>query len=221
MKPCAVIRDSQNRDEYGSIVNYRYDSNAAPFGRDLSSDLDRYNVFLFLNHEFESGTEAYTEFSYYQADTNLIRHPSTTTTGVELWFAAENPYNPFGVCGSPGRLPDWQIPDLSCNGKDLRMDYYRWVEVPRVTDNKAKTLRFLQGFRGSWGDWDWDTALVWSEAERTDITHNRISNNLMDEALTTRPPRPTTLLQAPIRAGPMEATSNGRWWTCTARTRPT
>ena len=61
---------------------------APPLGRDLRSELDRYNLFLFVNHEFENGTEAYTELSYYQADTNLIRHPSTMTTGVELVVVA-------------------------------------------------------------------------------------------------------------------------------------
>ncbi len=178
------IKDSQNRDEYGSIVNYRYNGNGDLFGRDLGSKLDRSNLFLFLNHEFEGGTEAYTEISYYEAKTNLSRDPSTTGTGIEMYVAKDHYYNPFGPCGSPNRLPDEIIGEnFTCDGKELRMDFYRWVEVPRITDNTATTWRFLQGFRGYWGDWDWDTALVWSEAKRTDITHNRISNTLMDAAL--------------------------------------
>jgi outer membrane receptor protein involved in Fe transport len=176
-------RDNVNEDEYGVRTNYRYDQNAPPLGRDLRSDLDRYNLFLFVNHEFENGTQAYTELSYYQADTNLIRHPSSTTTGVEMVVGAQNYYNPFGPCGSPNRLPFLTEDDVPCEGHPLFMTYYRWVEYPRIIDNTAKTWRFLQGFRGTWGDWDWDTALVWSEAKRTDITHNRISNNLMTAAL--------------------------------------
>jgi outer membrane receptor protein involved in Fe transport len=180
---CA-LRDGVNRDEFGSATGVRYDlSGAEPFGRDLNSDLDRFNVFLFLNHEFENGTEAYTEFGYYRAETNLIRHPSTMTTGVELYVGADNYYNPFGPCDSPNRVPGLSEEDVPCEGVPLMFDFYRWVEYPRIIENTATTWRFLQGFRGSWGDWDWDTAIVWSEAERDDITHNRISNNLMQEAL--------------------------------------
>jgi len=177
------IRDGLHRDEYGVTGNYRSDPNADALGRDLMSKLDRYNVFLFFNHEFESGTEAYTELSYYEAKTNFYRPPSTTTTGVEMVLGAENYYNPFGPCGSPNRLPFLTEDDVSCDGHPLFMTYYRWMEAPRIVDNTAKTWRILQGFRGSWGDWDWDTALVWSEAKRTDITHNRISSTLMQEAL--------------------------------------
>jgi iron complex outermembrane receptor protein len=177
------LRDGQYRDEYGSVVNYRYDQNAPPLGRDLRSDLDRYNLFLFLNHEFENGTEAYTELSYYRAETNLLRHPATMTTGVELYVGAANYYNPFGPCDSPNRVEGLPEDEVPCEGIPLMFDYYRWVEAPRVVDNTAETWRFLQGFRGTWGEWDWDTAIVWSEAERTDITHNRISNTLMQEAL--------------------------------------
>ncbi|MGA9574145.1 MAG: TonB-dependent receptor, partial [Lysobacterales bacterium] len=175
------LPDGVGRLEDGRAGPYRYNLNE---NRDLSSDLDRYNVFLFLNHEFENGVESYTELSYYEASTNLYRHPAATTTGVELVVAADNYYNPFGPCGSPNRLPDEVLgADFTCAGKSLLMDYYRYAENPRIIDNKATTWRVVQGFRGSWGDWDWDGAVVWSEAKRDDVTHNRISNNLMQEAL--------------------------------------
>ena len=174
------LPDGVGRLPDGRAGPYRYNLNE---NRDLSSKLDRYNVFLFLNHEFENGVEAYTELSYYKADTKLYRHPSTTTTGVELVVAADNYYNPFGPLGSPNRLPFELIGDKYPDGRDLLMDYYRYAEVPRINDNTAETWRALQGFRGSWGDWDWDGALLWSKATRDDVTHNRISNTLMQEAL--------------------------------------
>jgi outer membrane receptor for ferrienterochelin and colicin len=178
------LRDGVNRDEFGSATGMRYDLSAEPpFGRDLNSELDRYNLFLFLNHEFEGGVEAYTELSWYKAETNLIRHPATMTTGVELYVGAENYYNPFGPIDSVNRVPGLPLADVPESGIPLMFDFYRWVEYPRINDNTAETWRFLQGFQGTWGDWDWDTAVVWSEAKRTDITHNRISNNLMQEAL--------------------------------------
>ena len=48
---------------------------------------------------------------------------------------------------------------------------------------KKETYRFLQGFRGSSGDWDWETAFVTSKATSDDVTSQRMSNNLLKEAL--------------------------------------
>ena len=129
--------------------------------------------------------EAYTELSYYQANTNLIRHPSTVLSGLNMFVAADNYYNPLGPCSSPYRLPEEVIgPDVPCEGLELRIDNYRWAEVPRIVDNNAKSYRILQGLRGSFGEnWDWDSAILYSKAERDETTHNRISNTLMAEAL--------------------------------------
>ncbi|HEY5776089.1 MAG TPA: TonB-dependent receptor, partial [Xanthomonadales bacterium] len=175
------LPDGVGKLEDGRNGPYRYNSND---NRDLYSDLDRYNIFMFMNHEFDNGVEAYTEVSYYKAKTNLVRHPATMTTGVELVVGAQNYYNPFGPVGSPNRLPPEIIgEDFPAGGKSLLMDFYRWAEYPRVNENEATTWRVLQGFRGAWGDWDWDGAVVWSQAKREDVTHNRISNTLMQEAL--------------------------------------
>ena len=150
-----------------------------------------------VNHEMENGTEAYTELSYYEASTNLVRHPSASLTGVEMVIGAQNYYNPFGPCDSPNRVEGLPLSDVPCEGIPIKEDFYRWVEYPRIVDNTAKTWRVLQGFRGSAGDWDWDTALVVSNARRSDITHNRISNNLMTEALND----PTPAAYNPFAAG--------------------
>ena len=55
--------------------------------------------------------------------------------------------------------------------------------MPRIVDNDGETYRILQGFRGQVGAWDWEAAAFWSRATKEDITHNRISNILMQEAL--------------------------------------
>jgi len=161
--------------------NYRYNLNE---NRDLVSDLERYNVFLYINHEMESGVEAFTEVSWYEASTNLFRSPSLALSSSELVMGAQNYYNPLGPCGSPNRLPDSIIgTEVPCSGLDMVLDNYRFTEYPRIVDTDNHTWRFLQGFRGSKGKWDWETALVLSEAYRNDVTHNRISNTLIQDAL--------------------------------------
>ncbi|WP_416305491.1 TonB-dependent receptor domain-containing protein [Neptunicella sp. SCSIO 80796] len=160
---------------------YRHNLNE---NRDLMSDLQRTNLFMFINHEFDSGIQSFTEMSFYDSSTNLIRHTTAPFSTSKLTVAADNYWNPLGPCGSPNRLPDSVIGDsVPCEGMALLMDNYRFTEIPRVIDNDGRAYRFLQGFRGTAGDWDWESAVSWSKAKKTDITHNRVSNSLMQEAL--------------------------------------
>ena len=167
--------------------------------RDLVSELERYNLFLYINHEMGNGVETFTELAWYSADTLLNERAAQASSGAaDLQLGPANYYNPFGPCTSPNRLPDAIIGvDVPCEGTRLEIDNYRFTEVPRIVDNSNSTWRFLQGFRGSMGDWDWETALVWSEAERDDVTHNRVSNTLMQEALDD----PTSAAYNPFSAG--------------------
>ena len=151
--------------------------------RDLYADLARTNLYAILSHDFGNGIESYTEFIAYLSDTNISRHASYSFSTVKLRVGAENYYNPFGPCGSPNRLPEEMIPDVPCSGLELTIDNGRWVEAPRSVDNDGMVWRLLQGFRGTWEGWDWDGAVVWSRATKEDVTRNRISNNLMQEAL--------------------------------------
>ncbi|MDH3759210.1 MAG: TonB-dependent receptor plug domain-containing protein, partial [Gammaproteobacteria bacterium] len=185
----------------GTRPDGRYNLNN---NRDLVSELERYNLFLYINHEMASGVEAFTELSWYEADSNLLRHSSLASSGqADLQLGPANYYNPFGPLGSPSRLRDEngdELPfyaDVADEGERLEIDNYRWAEVPRIIDVDNNTWRFLQGFRGTMGDWDWETALTWSEAERNDVTHNRVSNSLMQAALDD----PTPAAYNPFSAG--------------------
>ncbi|GAB3019422.1 TonB-dependent receptor domain-containing protein [Bowmanella dokdonensis] len=160
---------------------YRYNMNE---NRDLTSKLDRLNLFMNINHVFDNGWEAFTEILAYQSKTNLIRHPTAPVSTSKFIMPADSYYNPLGPCGSPNRLPDSLIGgDVPCEGLALEIDNYRFAELPRTVDNDGRTFRFLQGLRGNLGDWDWETALSWSKDRKEDITHNRVSNILMQEAL--------------------------------------
>ncbi len=159
---------------------FRYNLNE---DRDLSSELERANFFMFVNHEINDSMESFTELSFYQSKTNLRRHPTAPFSAVRLRVGPENYYNPFGPCGSPNRLSNDLIPDVPCEGTTLTIDNYRFAELPRIVDNDGDTFRIVQGLRGVMGDWDWEGALVWSKAEKTDVTSNRVSNILMAEAL--------------------------------------
>ncbi len=161
---------------------YRYNFND---NRDLYSELERLNTYAYLEHDFDNGVQAFSEFTWYWSDTNTFRHPSTRLSAVTKFRMAPNAYyNPLGPCGSPNRLPDSIIGDnVTCDGLEVELDNYRFAQVPRIVDVDGDTYRWIGGLRGSVGDWDWEGAYTWSRSERLDVTHNRISNTLMTEAL--------------------------------------
>ena len=152
--------------------------------RDLLSKLERTTVYGYFNHEMASGLEMFGDFLYYDSKTNRFSTPSIDLGSVTLRVGAENYYNPLGPVGSPNRLPDSIIgTDVPPEGLELRMDFYRFAEVPRIVDNDGDALRLLYGLRGTAGEWDWESAVTWSEATRDETTHNRLSNTLIVEAL--------------------------------------
>jgi outer membrane receptor protein involved in Fe transport len=168
-------------EDGSSRLNYRYNMNQ---NRDLSSELERVNLYTSFVHDFGDGMESFTELMYYNSKTNLNRHPSAPFTAVKLRVGAQNYYNPFGPCGSPNRLPDSVIgTSVPCEGLEIEIDNYRFAELPRIVDNEGTTTRFLTGLRGTMGEWDYDTALLYMKAEKDDITRNRVSNLLITEAL--------------------------------------
>ena len=76
---------------------YRYNLND---NRDLVSELDRYNIYGYFNHEFDNGMQFYSELSYYKSETNTIRHPSYSFSSVKLRVSKDNYWNPLGPCAS-------------------------------------------------------------------------------------------------------------------------
>ena len=60
--------------------------------------------------------------------------------------------------------------------------YFRF-STPRSWDSTRQTWRLVQGFRGVYGDWDWDAALVASKATSKMNNHGRANLTLLDEAL--------------------------------------
>ncbi|MEL6666418.1 MAG: TonB-dependent receptor [Pseudomonadota bacterium] len=131
--------------------------------RELVGNTERQNIMAFVNHEFLNGTEFFGEATYYHADYNREREAAQILSSGRLAVSADAFYNPFGV--------------------DLEIRDYRPLDVgPRRVDVENDSFRLLGGFRGDWGDWNWESALLHSEAETTDVT-NRVSNTLFQQAI--------------------------------------
>ena len=144
---------------------------------DVRSELVRDNVVMFINHDMGNGTESFTELGFYKSDSDRTAHASYAFSSSKHRVGPDNYYLNQLKVDING------VPTAIFAGKELYIDNYRYEEKQRLVNVKKQTYRFLQGFRGSKGLWDWETAFVTSKAKSKDVTKNRMSNNLLKEAL--------------------------------------
>ena len=148
---------------------------------DVRSELERMNVVMTMNHDMGNGTEAFTELGFYTSESDRIAHPSYAFSSSKHRVGADNYW--LNSLRFDGTVDGTTYSEHLFAGYQLYMDNYRYEERQRLVNVKKDTYRFLQGFRGSTGDWDWETAFVTSKATADDVTSNRMSNNLLKEAL--------------------------------------
>ena len=148
---------------------------------DVRSELERMNVVMTINHDMGNGTEAFTELGFYTSESDRIAHPSYAFSSSKHRVGADNYW--LNQLRFDGTVDGTTYSENLFAGYQLYIDNYRYEERQRLVNVKKDTYRFLQGFRGSTGDWDWETAFVTSKATADDVTSNRMSNNLLKEAL--------------------------------------
>lgn len=159
----------------------RYDINA---DTSVTNGVDRYNGFVFLNHEFDGGIELFAEAGVYLADSTGYREAAPMLGAVPIVVPSTNYYNPFGVVGSPNRLAGYAGAPLDLVlGSLTGTAAYRTIDAgPRKTEVENLSTRALLGLRGDWDGWNWEGALLYSVAT-TEDRENRVSNTLFQQAL--------------------------------------
>ena len=158
---------------------------------DVRGEVIRNNVVMFINHDMGNGIESFTELGVYSSDSDRIAHASYAFTSSKHRVGKDNYYLNQLKVDVDG------VPTAIFAGKQLYIDNYRYEERNRLVNVQKETYRFLQGFRGSSGAWDWETAFVDSIAKSRDVTRNRMSNTLLKAALND----PTPAAYNPFSAG--------------------
>ena len=121
--------------------------------------------------------ESFTELAFYKSDSDRTAHASYAFSSSKHRVGPDNYYLNQLKVDIDG------VPTAIFAGKNLYIDNYRYEERQRLVNVKKETYRFLQGLRGTNGDWDWEAAFVTSKATSDDVTSNRMSNNLLKAAL--------------------------------------
>jgi len=180
---------NQPNNSLNEGVNIQQDPVSAK-GRQLISDLDRINAYALFEHDFSDSLRFFGEALYYEASTDSNRAAQPTDSGLAfLVVPRQNYWNPFGPVGSPNRLPNLNTADVPAAGLDVLVQNWRPTELgPRFISTDTTTYRLLAGLRGDVGDWEWESALAYSENETTDTESNRISKTLLLEQLSLTTP---------------------------------
>lgn len=161
-------------------------------GWTLIPDRERFTAYSHVSHKVTDQISWYGEASYYKASSSRNREPSAIISSHRILVPASNYWNPFGATtladGSenPNRLPDINIPD---SGLDVLLRSYRVVDGgERTIDVDNNSFRLLSGVKGTLGAWDVDSAILYARSKTTDVTHNRVSNTLFQQALALNTP---------------------------------
>ncbi len=158
--------------------------------RQLSPDSERINIGLNFSHELDGGAELYSELSYYQAEIDRVREQAGPLSNGRFTVPADYYYNPLGPVTfadgrpNPNRLAPAGDPDVPDEGLGFELrNYVPYDTGLRDINVEDTSYRFVVGARGEWDDWDWDTGVVYSEAETVDSTDNRVSSTLFQQSL--------------------------------------
>jgi len=130
--------------------------------RPLSSDVKRLNLYTHFTHEINDDLEFFAEGIYYQAELSNQSEQNHGGSKHQFKVAADAYYNPFG--------------------EETIVRKYRPVDVgPRSVVVDDVSFRALAGLKGYMGDWEWESAAFYSEAETND-TSTRVDVNAFEKA---------------------------------------
>ncbi len=158
--------------------------------RQLSPDSDRLNLFSYITHDFDNGYQWYTELGYYKAEIDRTREQAGLLSNGRFTVPADYYWNPLGpVMFADGRMNPNRVapagdPTVPDEGLSFVIRNFTPLDTGfRQVNVEDESFRFVTGLEGSFGDWDFDTGFVYSEAETVDKTDNRISHTLFQTAL--------------------------------------
>ena len=176
-----LIRNNSTRSSYRGYYN-------EPGLNDMRGDLERQNLFVFINSELPSGVETYTEIGAYHSMVVQGRWPATTlgAGGCASSGSCTQPYlvpkSNYWLNQLTNTAGDKFVDRTDFNSLGIYKARHRF-DTPRAYDSHRTTLRFVQGFRGNTGSWDWDTAIVWSQGKSKQNNTGRQSMTLLDHML--------------------------------------
>ena len=157
----------------GADRNLRFDT-AGTFNPSVMPELERVNLYLTGKYDISDDLRAFGEVGFYTATTHAVQTSTTNLGSLPIAIAASNYYNPFGATtlpngqANPNRLPGLSAP---AEGVASTMGSYNLVDAgPNRVDVENNQWRFLAGLKGEKFGFNWEGALLYSQAEVEDVS---------------------------------------------------
>jgi len=136
--------------------------------RSLVSDVDRFNAYTYITHELSSDLSLFSELTYYKAEADRTREQTHNLSAQRFVISENAAYNPFG--------------------EDVTLRSYRALDTgTRHVNVEDTSYRILLGFKGHFGNWDWESAAFYTEAETNDSA-NRIQASKFQASINSTDP---------------------------------
>ena len=142
-------------------------------GTTITPETQRINTMLTGHFDINENLTAFGELGFYQASTTRIQPPVINLN--TLTIPSTNYWNPFGPTvfangqANPNRLPG--LTNVPTTGLAITLNQYRFVDAGYQTVNVDNyQARLLAGLRGVYRGFNWESAIVYSEAEAEDVS---------------------------------------------------
>ena len=147
----------------GSNLPSDLNTDMAALGLTVIPEVDRYNLFVSGRYQINDKVEFFGELGGYYAESQAWQEPVATASAVSFIIPGSNYYSPLA------------------GTQDLTLTGYRFLDMGPLSVNVTnQQFRALGGLRGELNGWNWETALVWSEASAKDVSDN-ISATKLEE----------------------------------------
>lgn len=167
----------------GADSNLRFNSPATFDDLTAQPSVQRINIFSYINYELSDALSFFGEVGFYRGKTSSTIGAPGSLANIPITVAANAYWNPLGPVGSPNRLPGLDLSVVPAEGLPVQITSLSYVDVgSRKVDVTNYQYRFLGGLRGSIGDFDWESAGLYTWATAKDTQEN-FSNTLLQQAI--------------------------------------
>ncbi|WP_426369642.1 TonB-dependent receptor [Pseudocolwellia sp. HL-MZ7] len=137
--------------------------------RTMTSDVKRINFHGYFSHLLSNEVELFSDTYLYHAKTERTREQAPNLNIQRFTIAKTAAYNPFD--------------------EELILQRYRPVDTGlREISVVNNSSRVLLGAKGLWFNWDWESALLYSNAQTIDTAKNRINATAFQQAINEEDP---------------------------------
>ena len=176
--------DGNGATEMATVdANLRF--NAPKTFSDLTTQpsVKRINVFATAHYDLTDTLTAYGEAGFYRGETSARVGAAASLANIPITVAANAYWNPLGPVGSVNRIAGLSTATVPATGLPVQIAGLAYADLgSRAVDVTNYQYRFLGGLKADFGNWNFDSAALYTWATAADVQEN-FSNTLLQAAI--------------------------------------